>query len=188
MIRSYRPERADASLGPKKQFKIAGLCRPLNALFVLAVCGHIMAAGCAHAPATGDVSSGFRGIPWGTLLAQVPSMELMDQGYGRALGQRPDDVLTFGKIPLQKITYESREGRFFAATLHFLGEDNYTAILRRIQDEHGTPKIAHAYANVYVWHPDQVSLSLRYYRSEGRGEARYAYLPLALSGQFGESD
>ncbi len=46
----------------------------------------------------------------------------------------------------------------------------------------------HAHVNLFVWNQDEVSVSLRYYRSEGRGEITYTYLPLALKGQKGDSD
>ena len=150
---------------------------------LVAVCTAALLQGCAHLAPEGGNATSFRGVRWGAGLQDLGGMEVVEEAGDFSRAVRKGEDLRFGGARLEQVTYQFEKGLFFAGTLKFSGEASFLAVKEELERRYGPPAIAHTQANVFSWPGEKVSVSLRYYRMSGTGEATWTYLPLARSAE-----
>jgi len=89
----------------------------------------------SHAPAEPtcpaalpDKWAGFRGLKWGTNIADAPGMVLVEDSGHSKYYRREGDKIAIGGAELKRITYGFYKGRFFFLAIRAHGFSNWTAL------------------------------------------------------------
>ncbi|HNT44437.1 MAG TPA: hypothetical protein PKN85_08240 [Syntrophorhabdaceae bacterium] len=106
---------------------------------------------------------GYNGIPWGTPLESLTSMEYAGPGKdspGTALYRRVTDDLTFGKARLTRIEYGFVAGRLTAVTLKVDSLLQYLLMKEEAVRRFGPGTEADPRAERLIWEGDSTTIRL----------------------------
>jgi hypothetical protein len=78
-----------------------------------------------NTPAPKDIWAGFRGLKWGTNIADAPGMVLCEDAGDAKFYRRKDDKLEIGGAELTGITYGFYKGRLYYVIIRAKGSTNW---------------------------------------------------------------
>jgi hypothetical protein len=123
--------------------------------------------------------SEFRGIPWGTLIEELPDLTYV-AGIGEVKSyKRDNDPMVLGSTRLSSVSYIFYKGRFCAVYLGFQGESSLQALKETLLQIHGEPLRPSEEMERYFWQGEQVDIALRYSEEPSpKGSVIYWFKPI----------
>jgi len=121
----------------------------------------------------------FGGIPWGTLIGDLPDMRYL-AGIGEVKSyQREDESMVLGSTPVSSVSYIFYKGRFCAVYLGFQGSSSLEALKKWLFRTHGEPHRPNEEMERYFWQGEQVDIALRYSDEPSqKGSVIYWFKPI----------
>jgi hypothetical protein len=104
----------------------------------------------------------FRGIPWGTLLEDLPDMTYLGAIGNVKSYKRENDSMVLGEIRLLSVSYIFYKGRFCSVHVGFQGPSNFNGLKTRLFEAYGEPYRPSEEMERYFWQGAQVDMALRY--------------------------
>jgi hypothetical protein len=105
---------------------------------------------------------GFKGIPWGTFLEDLPDMRYLASIGDVKSYKRENDTMVFGSTPLSSLCYIFYKGRFCSVYMGFQGPSNFGGLKKRLVASHGEPYRPSEKTDRYFWQGKRVDIALRY--------------------------
>ena len=121
----------------------------------------------------------FRGIPWGTLIEDLPDMTYL-AGIGEVKSyKRENDSMVLGSARLSSVSYIFYKGRFCAVYLGFHGTSSFEGLKQRLLESCGKPYRPSEEMERYFWQGKQVDIALRYsHEPSQKGSVIYWFKPI----------
>lgn len=122
-----------------------------------------------------DVSTKFRGMPWGAHIDEVPDMELVDGHLASlAVYGRKGDSAEVGRS-----RYYFYEGRFFWGETITTGSADFQTLKDALVERYGEGDKPNESHDQWMWDKGDVSLALEYNRTLEESTLRMVYVPIA---------
>lgn len=117
---------------------------------------------------------GFHGIPWGTSLAEIPTLVLVDEGTRVQGYELKDGPPPFGEAKVDTVKFSTIEGKFARVTIRYRGKGNHEKILAHLQAQFGpldqTPGQTMAGVNQqFNWRGPRTEINMTYQAHGERG-------------------
>lgn len=130
-----------------------------------------------------DKWGGFRGVKWGTSLADAPSMVLAEDGKDTKYYRREGDKLAIGEAELSSIVYGFYKGRFHAVLIHAKGFLNWRALQAAVFSTYGEGKQPNEFIKRWMWGSPfsgvkDVMMSLSYSEIQDKITLTMFYMPI----------
>ena len=128
----------------------------------------------------------FRGIRWGTPVAEVQGLTQVDRDGDIIHYDRSNEKMDLGGIPLRHVTYSFYKGRFYHAEISYEESGAFEALERSLEEKYGPPDTVrekkdaqgHPY-EVAVWNwPGSIFIGNRHEKGSPRGRIFYFFAPL----------
>ncbi len=156
-----------------------------------ALCGLVLAAAlllrpeaaCAQQADLAGLQKGFRNLPWGTKLAELPDMRRIATGDRAAKSYvLPGDEPVFAGVRVTRILYGFFDGAFYRATLETADEASAIALARTLFTAFGPPAASaeQGFNDVSVWILKDVEIRCPAKDFAGVSKTVIAYRPALL--------
>lgn len=120
---------------------------------------------------------GFRGIKWGTEIAQVPDM-VLDKGAGDLKWyRRKSDKLKIGDADVDYIVYGFYKNEFLSVLIGYKGFRNFTELKAILFHQYGEGRKLGQSLEQYWWLGNNVSIKLEFGEVSEVGQIWYNYRP-----------
>jgi hypothetical protein len=114
----------------------------------------------------------FRGLAWGTPLADIPDLERVPGPRYRNTYYRDNERLTFGDAAILSVAYYFRDGRLYRVGVAFEGRANHFLIKERLLGLYGQGR---GVGPRYGWMWPDFSVELTYDDATGSGALYYTH-------------
>jgi len=116
--------------------------------------------------------SSFRGMAWGTSLADLPDMLPVQESGFKNTYFRTDERMTFGDATIRSVAYYFREGRLYRVGVAFSGRANHFLIKERLISMYGRGR---GVGLRYGWMWPNFSVEINYDDEADSGGLFYTY-------------
>ena len=132
---------------------------------------------CAAPALSGDFvevghPTSFRGVAWGTPLADVPDLLAVDKKGFKNTYFKADERKTFGDAEILSVAYYFRKDKLYRVGVAFEGRANHFIIKERLLRMYGKGR---GVGTRYGWMWPEFSVELSYDDDAGRGGLYYTY-------------
>jgi len=133
---------------------------------------------------------GFRGIPWGTNIADLPDMMLDEDGGDSKLFRRQGDGAKIGDVSLESCSYVFYRGRFYGVFIEFSSLQNARAIKETLLRQHGEGHRLRQgrFVEAYQWSGSYVDIWYDFSESSNKGTLTYFYKPIDQQKEANEKE
>jgi hypothetical protein len=156
---------------PEKRALTLGLV--VGAVAVLAI-GYLLFGSTAREPRD------FRGIQWGSPVANVPEMKLLAEAGDLKFYEKTNDRMKIGDGDVERIVYGFYKGRFYNVMIYYSSPANYQKIQEALSDAFGKPFQPNESEKKLFWNGEQVNLLLHFDEASNTGRVTYLYKPIQL--------
>lgn len=116
--------------------------------------------------------SSFRGMDWGTPLAELPEMQPVEARGFENTFFLPNERLTFGDATIRSVAYYFRDGRLYRVGVAFSGRANHFLIKERLISMYGRGR---GVGLRYGWMWPNFSVEINYDDESDSGGLYYTY-------------
>lgn len=142
-----------------------------SALLILWV---VVASGCATTHPDIIPEKGFRDMSWGTPMAEIGGMTILERGGGRwKCGIRDSEQLNIGGVDVESITYIFIDHAFAGIDVTFGGQAAFGHLIRKLEKTLGQPTVVNKNMKMVAWKQDATTVLLRYYTRQNYGTLKY---------------
>ena len=118
---------------------------------------------------------GFRGIRWGTRLADVPHLKLVESTPRIQTYEWEEGPPQLGEAQVSKMQLVAIDGQFARVSVRYSGESNHTRILAYLESRFGpidrSPgRMMRGLNQQYSWRTDKTQVNLMYHSYRERGD------------------
>lgn len=118
---------------------------------------------------------GFRGIPWGARLAEVPHLTLVDSTRRIQTYEWEDGPPSLGDAQVSQMQLVAIQGKFARVSIRYSGESNHDKILAYLQSRFGPidrfpGTMMRGLNQQYSWQTDETQVNLTYHSFRERGD------------------
>lgn len=121
---------------------------------------------------------GFRGIKWGTNIAELPDMRLLEDAGNSKYYIRKNDKMKIGDADLERVVYGFYEERFFAVLIDFNELSNFLKIKETLFQQYGVCFRPNEFTELYYWMGIDVYIGLKYNEFLAKGDVVYFFKPI----------
>lgn len=116
----------------------------------------------------------FYGIRWGTRLADVQDLALIESTDRIQTYQLRNNQAQLGDVKLDNMQFVALEGVFARVTIHYSGNDNHTHLLAYLQSEYGPIErspgsMMRGMSQQFTWRTGDTEVNLTYQSFQERG-------------------
>ncbi len=120
----------------------------------------------------------FHGVKWGTPMAMVPDLTVLEKDGQATYAQVPGVVYRIGGATLRSVVYGFCEGKFAAVMVEYSGKKAHDAIRGFLSGKYAAPVELAQPANDLAWPLGNVLIRMRYQPDSKAGSLTYFYQPL----------
>jgi hypothetical protein len=144
------------------------------AVLMLVGCVELLSAPAASAVNMANDPKGFHGIPWGTALANLPDMTLVESTTRIKQFDLKQSPPRLGDIVVESLRLVSIDGKFARVVVRYQGPATHQSILKYLQAQFGpldlTPgQIARGVLQQFTWSGPESDVNLTYDGHRDRG-------------------
>ena len=125
-------------------------------------------------------SADFRGIKWGSNIADLPNMKLLAEDGALKFYEKGDDRKEIGPVEVDKIVYGFYKDRFYTVMIYYHSPVNFNRIRDTLSESYGKPFQASESEKKLFWNGEQVNLSLNFDDATNTGRIAYFFKPIQL--------
>jgi hypothetical protein len=130
------------------------------------------------APAFVQEPEGFRGIPWGTSIRQLPDMVFIAQEGHLKFYEKPHDKMKIGEAGVDSIVYGFYKDRLYSVLIYFSSTMNFSRLKETLEQEYGEYQQPNPYVDKYLWYGKRLDLLFTYESVTQKGRIAYLYKPI----------
>jgi hypothetical protein len=118
--------------------------------------------------------NGFHGIPWGTALASVEELLLIESSDHVQAYVLKDSSPRLGNVPVESLRFVTIEGQFARVSIHYAGGENHLRILAYFESKFGRidripGSMMRGLNQQYTWRSQDTEVNLVYRSYQARG-------------------
>ena len=118
--------------------------------------------------------NGFWGIPWGTVLADVPELTLFESSNPVQAYEMKNGSPRLGNVTVDSLRFVAIEGKFARVSIHYSGKENHARILVYLESKFGSidripGSMMRGLNQQYTWRDQNTEVNLSYRSYQDRG-------------------
>ncbi len=156
---------------PEKKALKVGLIVGIGAVLLI---GYLLLSTTAKEPAD------FRGIKWGSPIADLPDMKLLAEDGDLRFYEKTNDRMKIGDVDVERIVYGFYKDRFYNVMIYYSSPASYNRIQETLSDTFGKPFQPNESEKKLFWNGEHVNLLLHFDEATNAGRVTYLYKPIQL--------
>lgn len=120
----------------------------------------------------------FHGIKWGTPMAAVPDIQVVEKAGQAAYATVPGVVYRIGNAFMSNVVYGFCQGKFAAVMVEYRGRKAYASVKKYLTDKYTPPMVLEDKADSLGWPIGNVLIRMEYTAADDSGILSYFYQPL----------
>lgn len=127
---------------------------------------------------------GFNGIQWGSKLAEIPHLKLVESTQRLQTYEWEEGPPQLGEAEVSKMQLVAIDGEFARVSIRYSGDSNHTKILEYLESRFGpidrSPgRMMRGLNQQYSWRTDETQVNLMYHSFRERGDVFFESRTLA---------
>ena len=122
--------------------------------------------------------NGFRGIKWGTNIAELPGMEMIYEDNDAKFYHKKNDKMKIGDAELVGIRYRAYKGKFYQVVIKYENLSNFMKIKETLFQVYGAGHQNNQFLEEYGWVGSTVFIHFSYKEILNKGQLSIIFLPI----------
>ncbi len=127
----------------------------------------------------------FRGIKWGSNIANLPDMKLLAEDGALKFYEKTNEQKKVGEVKVEQIVYGFHKDRFFTVMIYYSSPADFARIRDTLSSAFGNPTQANEAEKKLFWNGEQVNLLLNFDDAANAGRIIYLFKPIQLEVEVG---